>query len=1563
MRPKVLALLIVLAFSSPAWAGGEKTGELNVVSQVTIEAGDDGTWIIIEGSTTPTYSVFKLSNPLRLFVDISNSRLGTDVRRAPVVVDNGVISSVALMEFSDEVQQVARLIIGFDRPATYDVKGDGNRVVVFVAGGGAGDGAQASGEIERHQREIERARGALAAKERRLADTERQVRALERSLRDARVGDNRAALATTLAVQRRAAQRLRVDLADREAQITRLELSLTEFEARVAKSEADRDAAARRAEDLKRRLGKERADLAKMKSRMVEIEAKRAAAEERSSVLAGQRDEAAKKARALEGERDRAAQRSRELARERDAAALRAEALTRERNEAQERAEFLASERIAADRLAAQLAAERDEATHRAAELARKRGTAGKRSRALAVERDEAKREAKVLAKERDAAQKRSKRLATQRDAAVVKADKLERARAKAEERSRKLAAQRDEAQRMAAALTRERDAARSDAKGLERERNRARERARVAASDRDAANAQAKALTAQRDKARDASGQYARENAAARKRLATIEKELKGTKAEFRVLRKERKAAIAAASGLRDDIASLRSAVVAKDRESERARGELVAVEKRLGAVRKKVDSGKKGEKARLVSIEKERDAMAREVLALQQQLIDASNRIAVKERELTNAIARARVIDGKETETREAAVAGERERTRQAALARKADKDRRRSLEKAHAAEGDRLSALESARAAEENRLSSYESARAKEEQRLDAVRKAREAEERRLKSLAGASKTEERRLKAAGAARKAEEKRLRTLEAARAKEEARLGALEKVRAAKEQRIDSLERARSNEEQRLKAVEQSREAEQERLTILESARNKEEKRLAALATSRAVQEQRISQLEKARAAEENRLSSAASARINEERRLSVLENSRRGEEARLAEAEGKLEAVRDARKLEEKRVVALRAEKRTASSSARPAVSSSLVEVTENGDEATLRIKRKTRSAVVETRNTIKAVRFQQHGDVSRIIIELNAPGDFETIPWSGGKASLIIKGAKLPKSLQRTLDTQAFGGTVRYVSSYQQAGHPVTVEAHVPSATTEIVRQNGNELVWEFSSIGAGNGVGAYSAPPAAAARLVAEPSGFTAAPPRYVATPRSQANLTNRAPVWQRRPPGIARKRVDIELRGADIQNVLRLLAREGGINIVAADNVSGTVTLKLKNVLLADAFVVVLKSLGLGFEKEGEILRVAPAEQFEEEASKRRKAIVDSFPLEPLEVVLIPVNYAEAFKVSDLVGTVLSSRGSVEVDQRTNTLVIKDVAQNLSAAQQLVRSLDTQTPQILIEGRIVETNDRYRRQIGIQWGGEFIFAAANGNPTGLAFPSSLGVAGAANDGAGPSNGLQGAPNYAVNLPAPIGTGSGGGLGIQLGSIGGGVNLSLRLSALEEQGAVKIISAPRILTLDNESALISQGVSIPISQVSAAGVQTAFVEARLELLVKPHVTQDGNIIIDVAITKSEPDFENTGARGDPTIVRREAKTRLLLGDGDTTVIGGIYSLTGGSGAAKVPFLGDIPILGWFFRDFSETELRSEMLIFLTPRVINREAALNSRRLNPIISPDLPGSGGGR
>jgi type IV pilus assembly protein PilQ len=428
-----------------------------------------------------------------------------------------------------------------------------------------------------------------------------------------------------------------------------------------------------------------------------------------------------------------------------------------------------------------------------------------------------------------------------------------------------------------------------------------------------------------------------------------------------------------------------------------------------------------------------------------------------------------------------------------------------------------------------------------------------------------------------------------------------------------------------------------------------------------------------------------------------------------------------------------------------------------------------------------------------------------------------------------------------------------------------------------------------------------------------------------------------------------RRIDIDLRDADIHNVLRLLAEVGAVNVVAGQDVSGSVTIRMRNVPWDQALDVILAARSLGMQRNGNIIRVAPQSVLDKEREMliaRQRDLVD---LEPIETRLIPVSYASGESMIPQVREMISRRGTVSVDARTNVLIVRDTAPSLNQVERLVRSLDTQTPQVLIEARIVEATSNFSREVGIQWGGDASFGQGFGNPTGLAFPSNIGLAGGAADPMAPSSGLSPTspmvpnPNFAVNLPAAVGAGRGGAIGLTFGSLNGNFNLNLRLSAAEINNQLRIVSAPRILTLDNREAMIQQGTMIPYSQVSAQGVQTAFQEATLMLRVRPHVTADNSVSLDVRITRDEPDFSNAGTRGEPSILKRQAQTSLLVQDGRTAVIGGIFTRTTGRRVNLVPGLGDIPILGALFSQRGSSDTRSELIIFLTPRIVNRAEAI--------------------
>jgi type IV pilus assembly protein PilQ len=531
------------------------------------------------------------------------------------------------------------------------------------------------------------------------------------------------------------------------------------------------------------------------------------------------------------------------------------------------------------------------------------------------------------------------------------------------------------------------------------------------------------------------------------------------------------------------------------------------------------------------------------------------------------------------------------------------------------------------------------------------------------------------------------------------------------------------------------------------------------------------------------------------------------------------------------------------------------------------------------------------------------------------------------LSLDGAELPKRLERSLDTSAFQGPVLMVSSFNQPSTgQVKVVATLRSAATDQVVESGAGLAWTFTSSGAPAASPAAAAPEGKAAE--AQAAGFAAEAPAYALSGAPQAR-------------GYTGRRITLDFHDIEIRNLLRLIADVSKKNIVVADDVQGKVTVSLRNVPWDQALDLVLKAKGLGKEEMGSVIRVAKFEDIAKEQQARAEAEKARLPLVPLKVRLIPVNFARAGEVASRVKDVLTERGTVSTDERTNVLIVKDVQEALVRAEGLVRNLDTEIPQVLIESRIVEASSNFNRALGVQWGGNAGFAQTTGNPTGLAFPNIANAAGGA--GGGPTTGTAGTPNYAVNLPAPIGQGNGGGIGFTFGSVGGAFNLNLRLSALENTGVVKTISAPRIATIDNREATIGQGLSIPFSQVSASGVNTVFIEAKLELKVTPHVSADGSILLKIKATNNQPNPQLTGANGQPSISKREAETEVLVKDGETTVIGGIYTRSTSNKESQVPFLGKLPILGYLFRSTTEADDHTELLIFITPRILNRATAV--------------------
>ncbi len=568
------------------------------------------------------------------------------------------------------------------------------------------------------------------------------------------------------------------------------------------------------------------------------------------------------------------------------------------------------------------------------------------------------------------------------------------------------------------------------------------------------------------------------------------------------------------------------------------------------------------------------------------------------------------------------------------------------------------------------------------------------------------------------------------------------------------------------------------------------------------------------------------------------------------------------------------------------------------------------------------------VRAVDLRTDEGKTEVLIALEDAVRFDVSRPSATTAVLTLHGAALPDRLERNLDASKLGGPVAQLASYRAAevAGDVKVIATVAKGTTDDLTAQKGLLLWKFGGPKALAQVMQATQPAPQAAAMASEAKGA-----QQLGNVYDASQYTGR--------------KVDFNVKDIDIKNLLGAIAEISKKNIILTDDVHGSITIKLRNVPWDQALDIILKSKGLGREDIGNIIRVAPIQTLRQEKKEEAEAYKNRLATEPLKVRLIPVNYAKAGELLPQLKDALTDRGTITTDIRTNTLVVKDVQDALLRAEGIVRNLDTQTPEVLIEARIVEAATSFQRQAGIQWGGNVSLSPAFGNPTGLIFPNLLNIAGAADDPAAPTTGLNGVttPNFAVNMPAPIGLNNGAGVGFVFGSAGGAANLNLRLSAAENSGTIKTISSPRVVTVDNTDASISQGISIPYSQTSAAGVSTTFIEARLELRVTPHVTQEGSVQMKINATNNQPNPQLTGANGQPAISRREARTEVIVKDGETTVIGGIYTRRNSEAWNEVPVLSKIPILGWLFKKKAVTDDRTELLIFITPRIVNRSQSV--------------------
>jgi type IV pilus assembly protein PilQ len=411
-------------------------------------------------------------------------------------------------------------------------------------------------------------------------------------------------------------------------------------------------------------------------------------------------------------------------------------------------------------------------------------------------------------------------------------------------------------------------------------------------------------------------------------------------------------------------------------------------------------------------------------------------------------------------------------------------------------------------------------------------------------------------------------------------------------------------------------------------------------------------------------------------------------------------------------------------------------------------------------------------------------------------------------------------------------------------------------------------------------------------------------------------------------------ISLKFKDADLRDVVLYLAEFASLNVVFDADVRGVVTCNLQDVPWDQALDIVLKQNKMGKTIEGNVLRIAPIGVLTREQEDERKMKESKELAGPVQIKTIPLSYSKAKDVAALLKSKLSDRGEIIIDERTNTLLITEVKDKMDTIEKLITVVDTPTPQVSIEARVVEASSTFVRNLGIQWGFRAVADPFYGNQTSLQFPNSILVDGALIPQGTTTKGIGGPlGGYAINLPAPSFNTA---LGFSFANVLDTFRLDIALSALETQGEGKIISHPQITTQNNMEANIIQGRQIPVQTVANFTVTTRYVNAALELKATPQITAEGTIIMKVEIQNNAADFANL-VNGIPPITTQSASTTIMVPDGGTTVIGGIYRTEDSITREKVPFLNQIPILGGLFRNFARTKTSRELLIFITPRIV--------------------------
>ena len=550
------------------------------------------------------------------------------------------------------------------------------------------------------------------------------------------------------------------------------------------------------------------------------------------------------------------------------------------------------------------------------------------------------------------------------------------------------------------------------------------------------------------------------------------------------------------------------------------------------------------------------------------------------------------------------------------------------------------------------------------------------------------------------------------------------------------------------------------------------------------------------------------------------------------------------------------------------------------------------------------------IEGLDFQNRDGRSYVVLSLSGPAQVSQPTQLGNLVRFEVRNATINRGLRRTIDATAFPSAVSTITPYiiSDAGRPavrIAVELKGSAPYTLVDEGDVVMLIVEDGSF-------VEAAPPAVTTKAITAPAApqAPAAGGMVVETPVAAV-------------PQYTGQKISLVFDNADIRSILQLIGDVSGLNILASNDVKGEITLRLIDVPWDQALDLVLDTANLGKVREGNVIRIMPVDKIRERASSTMKLQREEFDEGILETRAFSVSYSKVDDVRKYLADLSSQRGSIIADARNKQLIIKDVPMVLEQMADMIRRIDQPERQVMIEARIVEANTSFTRSLGVKWAGDYKDGSDPANQNGDITNAVIGAGGA----------------FLVPLPVSGVAASGLATGITFGALDGNLNLNLRLSALESSGEGKIISTPRVTTLNGQKAVISQGTKIPYTTVSDSGAGTEFENAELKLEVTPEINPDGSVILDVKASNSAVGtvYQSAGGGDAPAIEEKKAETKVLVRNGQTTVIGGIFVESEINGRTGVPLLMDIPILGGLFRSTSKTKERRELLIFITPRIV--------------------------